>query len=391
MIPRYEPTYSFGELSRSFNRAFQVNRTDELETLLQEYYQVRNAFVLKGGRASLYGILRALNKPGKVLMPAYTCRSVPESAVAAGYTPYFLDPNLQTMNVLPELYEKAMTEEVSAIFVCSLFGIPYDVRPLVEAAHKKGILLVEDAATAMGGRIGGKLVGTLGDAAIISFQDTKVLSAKTGGAIITNNDLLAEKIRTTLKEVRTPAKTWSLFGSSLFQKISTRHWLYPLTQFVYRVMLGEAAYEVVQAPTTIPEDYLTRCAPFSVELVLNQWKKLEQNISRRNWIGKEYTKALEGNPAFQIPSFPPDVEPVWIQFPMLVKNKSEFYKYMQRQGVDITWSHRYSCAQEFPQEDCPNSIKIARSILSLPCYPGLRDSEVEKICRVASEYVPGSV
>ena len=63
---------------------------------------------------------------------------------------------------------------------------------------------------------------------------------------------------------------------------------------------------------------------------------------------------------------------------------------MQQNGVDVTWTYRYSCADEFGQPDCPVSERIARSIVSLPCYPDLNDNEVQQVCRIASEYVEGA-
>lgn len=386
MIPRYEPTYSFSEIHQSLIHALRDNRTEVLESFLRDYFQVKHVFLMRSGRSSLYVILRALNRPGKVLMPAYNCRNVPESALFAGYIPFLRDPDLETLNVLPEKYIEALTEDVSAIFAISLFGIPYDVRPLVDAARQKGVLLVEDAATAMGSRIDGRMTGTVGDVGVISFQDTKLLSANSGGVIITNNDQIAQNIATFLENVPKEDVIWRNYLSTMFHKAATRRWIYPFTQTAHRVLNGEAMYEIVPPPTGAAPGYLARCSEFSVELILNQWQNLDRNISRRRWIADQYAKAVAQNDIFRTPKIAVDVEPVWIQYPLLIEKKLEFYKYMQQRGVDITWSHRYSCADEFHQVDCPNAETVARSILSLPCYPNLADAEVEKICRITAEY-----
>lgn len=387
MIPRYEPTYSFTEIHQSFLQALRNNRTDILEASLREYFKVKHVFLMRSGRSSLFVILKALNKPGKVLMPAYNCRNVPESAWFAGYSPMLLDPDLETLNVPPERYLNRLTEDVSAIFAISLFGIPYDVRPLVDAARHKGILLVEDAATAMGSRVGGRLTGTIGDVGVISFQDTKLLSAHTGGVIITNNDQIAQKIAAFLEDVPRENEIWRNYLSTLFHKAATRHWVYPFTQFAHRVLNGEAMYEIVSPPMKTAPGYLARCSAFSTGLIMNQWRNLDWNISRRRWIAAQYKQALAGREVFRFPTIADEIEPVWIQYPLLIERKFEFYKYMQKRGVDITWSHRYSCAEEFHQDDCPTAEIIARSILSLPCHPGLSDVEVEKICQIAQEYI----
>lgn len=386
LIPRYEPTYSFGEINRSLIQAFGSDRSTELESILCEYFQVKHAFLLNSGKASLFTILRAWNQPGKVVTPAYNCNVVPEAAAFAGYSPFFVDAEFETMNVPHEKFRNALTDDVSVIFAVSLFGIPYDVRPLKEIAAQKKILMVEDAASAMGSSIDGRLTGTIGDVGVISFQDTKPLSAQTGGAILTNDDALAQKIHQVLQNIQTQKQIWKVYLSAVFQKFATRRWLYPITRSVHSILVGEKMYEIVPPPTRPEKRYFSRCSPFSVELIRKQWAMFGQNISRRRKIAGEYRKTLVNHPHFQLPAIPPGVEPSWIQFPLLVKDKHDFYKYMQRKGIDITWTYRYSCAQEYSQQDCPNAEKIARSILSLPCYPDLTDVEVQRVCKAAAEY-----
>ncbi len=386
MIPRYEPTYSFKEIHRSLLHSFGSDRTAVIESTLRDYFHVKHVFLLNSGKTSLYTILRAWNRPGKVIMPAYNCNVVPEAAVFAGYSLRFLDAELETLNVPPQKFVSSLSDDVTVIFAVSLFGIPYDVQPLKEIAAKKKILLVEDAASAMGSRIDGRMTGTIGDVGVISFQDTKPISAHTGGAILTDDDLLAQKIKTVLEGIRTQKHLWKIYVSTIFRKIATRRWLYPLTHSVHSIFKGEEMYEIVPAPTQLEQDHFTRCSPFSVELIRNQLSMFEKNISRRRKIAAEYQKALKNLPMFQIPVIPPGVEPAWIQFPLLVKDKQDFYQYMKRRGVDITWTYRYTCAEEFPQQGCPNAERIARSILSLPCYPDLTDVEVQHVCRAAVEY-----
>lgn len=386
MIPRYIPTYSIQTIHQSLAGALSDDRTEALESQIRDYYGVKHVFLLQSGKTCLNVILRALNKPGKVIMPAYNCNVVPEAAVFAGYSPLFLDAELDTLNVPVERFVESLTDNTSAIIAVSLFGMPYDVRPLKEIACRKGILLIEDAASAMGGRIDGSLAGTIGDVGVISFQDTKPLSAKTGGAILTNDDPLAEKIAEVIRDFKKQKNTLSLYVASIFRRTATARWLYPLTLAVYRNAVGEQMFEKVQAPQKAEEEYLLKCSSFSIELILRQWEKFEENITRRRWIAGQYRKALQNNSAFHLPKILPGIEPVWIQYPLLVENKMSFYKHMQKNGVDITWTYRYTCAQEFPQTDCPNAETIARSILSLPCYPDLTDSEVQKICEAAAAY-----
>jgi len=390
IIPRYEPTYSFTNIHKSLLRSLREDRTVELEKRAREYFRVKHVFLLRSGKTCLYTILRAYNRPGKVLMPAYNCADVPEAAVFAGYSPYFLDADISTLNVPWQRFEEAISEDVTAIIAISVLGVPYDVRPIMEITKKKGILLIEDAASAMGSRIDGQLTGTIGDVGVVSFQDTKPLAAKTGGLILTNDDDLAQKISVILQDVETQRRIWKFYFASLFRKLATRRWLYPYTLAVYKAVYGEATYEIVTAPDQPVAEYFRKCSPFSVELLLNQWDAFENNIERRQRIASIYQQGLENHSAFTIPNVQLGIQPAWIQFPLLVRNKQDFYHYMQRHGVDTTWTYRYTCAEEFGQKDCPNAEKIARSIVSLPCYPDLKESEAREVCRIASEYIEGA-
>jgi dTDP-4-amino-4,6-dideoxygalactose transaminase len=91
-----------------------------------------------------------------------------------------------------------------------------------------------------------------------------------------------------------------------------------------------------------------------VELILSQWDEFDKNIYRRQKIASIYRKELSGHPAFRIPIVAPGVEPAWIQFPLLVKNKQHFYRYMQKHGVDVTWTYRYNLRRRIWSAGLPN-------------------------------------
>ena len=85
---------------------------------------------------------------------------------------------------------------------------------------------------------------------------------------------------------------------------------------------------------------------------------------------------------------PEGCSPAWIQFPFQVDDKRAFYKYMQRNGVDLSWTYRYSCADSFGLDGFPISQKAAKTVLGLPTYPLLTDKDAHYICDVAREYSP---
>lgn len=106
------------------------------------------------------------------------------------------DVDAGTLNISIETLKKAVTRKTKAIIVVHLYGNPVDINPIKKFAKEKGILLIEDCAQAAGAEYKGKKVGTFGDIACFSFYPTKNLGAYgDGGAILTNNKRLAEKVR----------------------------------------------------------------------------------------------------------------------------------------------------------------------------------------------------
>jgi dTDP-4-amino-4,6-dideoxygalactose transaminase len=70
----------------------------------------------------------------------------------------------------------------------------------------------------------------------------------------------------------------------------------------------------------------------------------------------------------------------------MTDDKLGFYKHMQRNGIDITWTYRYSCAESYQISDCPNARKAAQTVLGLPTYPSVTDSDAQYICEKAKAY-----
>jgi dTDP-4-amino-4,6-dideoxygalactose transaminase len=256
----------------------------------------------------------------------------------------------------------------------------------MSVARKFDILVVEDAAPAMGGEFRGQPVGTFGDASIISFQSTKVISAETGGALLTNNDELAQKIDCLLQQGFGYKGWWHSFAAAVARKTVTSPRAYSGTLLGYRILRDERMFEVVAPHFEMPSIFLRPCSRFSSALVLMQLDRLDWNLKRRRKLAQIYQDGLSKHPKLILPVIPEGSSPAWIQFPVLVGDKMTFYKHMQRNGVDLSWSYRYSCADSFGLKGFPNAQKAAKTVLGLPSYPSLSDESAQYICNVAKKY-----
>ena len=169
--------------------------------LIQELkvkFSAREVFLVSSGKAALTVILKALAASSgrrRVIVPAYTCFSVPSAIVRAGLEVVLCDVEPETLDFNFSELEGLINEEVLCVVPTHLFGRPADVDRVKRLCEGKGIVVIEDAAQAMGGQSGGRLLGTLGDVAFFSLGRGKNLTCGTGGVILTRSLPLAEKIK----------------------------------------------------------------------------------------------------------------------------------------------------------------------------------------------------
>jgi len=162
------------------------------------YCEAEHCVGVGNGLDALHLILRAYDiGPGdEVIVPANTYIATWLAVSYAGATPVPVEPDERTYNIDPSLIEATITPQTKAIIPVHLYGQPADMDPINAIAASHGLKVIEDAAQSHGARYKGRRVGSLGDAAGFSFYPGKNLGALgDGGAVVTNNSELAEKVR----------------------------------------------------------------------------------------------------------------------------------------------------------------------------------------------------
>jgi perosamine synthetase len=386
MIPRFGPTYTYNDLFHCLKNRPIESVEEEIKFHLSNLCSVKHVFLLKSARVGLFTILKAYNHVGQALLPAYTCKSVPQAIHYAGYIPGFVDIGPNSFNVLPEMFEKSITPDTTAVLPTHLFGIPCVIEDILNIFIKKDILVIEDAAPAFGAEYKGKKVGCFGDVSVISFGGQKVLYGGAGGAILTNNDELAKKINNVLSNIEHRSNKWSGFVKALAYKVALEPVLYAVIRRIYAQLRKEKMYEVIPARLKQPKGYLSEMPEYACALVQSQLDKLGWNLSRRRKIASIYQEQMANHTGWILPEIPESAYPSWIQFPMFCEDKQGFYKHMKAEGVDTSWTYKYSCAESFDRTDCPNAHQAAKQIISLPTTPFITDQQAYQICSKALKY-----
>ena len=183
------------KLSRFFQNFKGGEHVRAFEEKFREFYDVKHAISVCNGTAALHTALLALGcKGGEVITTPYTFVSTATSIIMAGGTPVFVDIEPLTNNIDPEQIEKAITKKTVGILPVHLLGYPCNMYDIMQIAEDHNLWVLEDCAQALGTRYKYAPVGTYGNAAIFSFQDTKqITTGGEGGMIITDDQDIAEK------------------------------------------------------------------------------------------------------------------------------------------------------------------------------------------------------
>ena len=167
----------------------------ELEQRLADYLGVNNLILVANGSLALQLAYKALDLKGEVITTPFSFVATTSTLVWEGLKPVFADIDSETFNLNPKNIESLITKQTSAIVPVHVFGNPCEVEKIQAIADKHSLKVVYDAAHAFGSEYKGKSVLNYGDISTLSFHATKLFHTIEGGAVITNDDTLAKKIR----------------------------------------------------------------------------------------------------------------------------------------------------------------------------------------------------
>jgi dTDP-4-amino-4,6-dideoxygalactose transaminase len=167
----------------------------ELERRVADIAGVRHCVAMCNATVALEIAIRALDLTGEVILPSYTFVATAHALQRQEITPVFADIDPSTYNIDPVVIERLITPRTSGIVGVHVFGRVCDTSALQSVADRHGLGLMFDAAHAFGCSYGGRMIGGFGSCEIFSFHATKFLNTFEGGAIVTNDDGLAAKMR----------------------------------------------------------------------------------------------------------------------------------------------------------------------------------------------------
>lgn len=167
----------------------------EFERQVADLVGVKHCIAMCNGTVALEIAIRALGLSGEVIVPSFTFIATAHALQWQEITPVFCDIDPRTHNIDPGRVEQMITPRTSGIIGVHLWGRACDVLALTEIARRHSLKLLFDASHSLGCSHHGRMVGSFGNAEVFSFHATKFINTLEGGAVVTNDDDLAAKIR----------------------------------------------------------------------------------------------------------------------------------------------------------------------------------------------------
>jgi perosamine synthetase len=354
-----------------------------LEDGIRHEFGVRHVFLVTSGKAALtvaLKALKALSSRREVVIPAYTCFSVPAAIVHAGLRPALCDIDASTFDFDHVLLERALTDDTLCVIAHHLFGIPSAidrVRALCQARHT---FVIEDAAQAMGTESGGRKLGTIGDVGIFSLGRGKNITCGSGGIIVTNSDRIADAIALEYSQLGAPAlaRDFTELVRLLFMTTFIRPHLYWIPAALPFLGLGRTIF-----PKRIR---LARLSGMRAGLLRDWRSRLARSNKVRSETAGYFSRRLQVRTGDRS-SVP------YLRFPIVLstsKARETLYARSQERGLGLSAGYptpvsdipdiRFSCnASQFP-----SARRVAENLLTLPTHHWLSEkdkSAIADLCR----------
>jgi len=325
---------------------------DQFESKFAEYCKVTHSISVMNGTVALHLALLALDicEGDEIILPTFTYIATANAVRYVGAKPVFVDCDRKTWNINPNEVRQHISSRTKAIIVVHIYGQPCEMEEINAIAKEYGLFVIEDAAEAHGAVYHDKPVGSLSDMATFSFFGNKIITTGEGGMVLTNNDILAEKIRL-------------LKGQGMDPK--RRYW-FPVIGYNYRMTNVQAA------------------------IGLAQLENIQWHVEQRIRVYNLYRKKLSHRQEIEFQGEVPNTKSSYWMTSILV-NKNNFNRelFMQRllhYGIEVRPffypMHILPPYQNFASEyQFPIADYIYSRGINLPSYASLKEDDIEFISK----------
>ncbi|HWL11570.1 MAG TPA: UDP-4-amino-4,6-dideoxy-N-acetyl-beta-L-altrosamine transaminase [Ureibacillus sp.] len=343
----------------------------KFEQEIANYVGAKYAVSFSNGTAALHGACFAagISIGDEVITTPITFAASANCVLYLGGKPIFVDIDPKTYNINPKEIEKQITNKTKAIIPVDFTGQPVDLEEIYAIAKKYGLVVIEDAAHALGAKYKGKKVGSISDMTMFSFHPVKHITSGEGGVITTNNKEYYEK----MLQFRSHGITRDQ------NKMLENHgpWYYEMQflGFNYRLTDIQAA------------------------LGTSQLKKIDKFIELRKKYAAMYNAAFATIPQITIPYQHSEAESSWhlyiirLNQDLLKAKRKEIVEHLLSMNIGVNVHYipvyllPYYQQLEFQKGLCPQAEKLYEEIITLPLFPKMSELDVSDVIQAVKKIV----
>lgn len=343
---------------------------ERFERVITERVGAKYAVAVNSGTAALHAAAFAagVSEGDDVIVPALTFAASANCALYLKAKPVFADILPLTLNMDPSDLERKITSKTKAIVAVDYAGQPCDHDPIRAIAGKHGITVVDDAAHALGATYKGRRTGTIHELTTFSFHPVKHVTTGEGGAVVTDDDLMAAKMR-----------AFRNHGISIDSnsRAGTGSWFYAMDSLGYNYRISDL-----------------NCA-----LGISQMENLDVWISRRKRIAAMYTEALSQLSAIRLQKIQQGAESAWHLFVILLDleklrvSRNEVFTALRAENIGVNvhyipvYWHPYYESIGYVRGACPIAENTFERMLTLPLFPSMNDSDVYDVVAACEKVI----
>lgn len=373
---------------------------EEFEQAFSQYNGLKYGIAVGSGRIALYSALKILgvDKGDEVIVPAYTCPVVPSVVLSLGAIPIFVDVEINTFNLNPDLIELSITQKTKAIIATHIEGYPCDIGRITEIASKYNLKIIEDCAQSIGAEYSGKKVGCFGSMSYFSFAAGKQLNTLGGSIVLTNNNNIMSRLREEISSYTLPSQKIiiSRLAFACFLDTILKPAFFSWT--VYPVLLAAGLFNL-DLITLIFED------KGDVQHKIRSFKEKYSNIQAA--LGKAHLAALDKQNDMKRQKalfldeallnivkrrlWPAGNRPIYHYYSILSTSRKHLTQVLLRHGYDTqpAWNCACSELEMFGdyKRDCPVSSRLEKEVLYLPMHEQLDKASLENLARAINRNI----
>ncbi|MBQ7565067.1 MAG: UDP-4-amino-4,6-dideoxy-N-acetyl-beta-L-altrosamine transaminase [Lachnospiraceae bacterium] len=348
-------------------------RVTRLEQRLCEYTGAKYAVAVSSGTAALHCacIAAGIGEGDEVITTPLTFAASANCALYCGGRPVFADVDPDTYNISPKSIENNITERTKAVVAVDYTGQAVMLDEIRQICREHKLCLIEDAAHSIGTAYKGRKVGSIADMTTFSFHPVKTVTGGEGGAVLTNDKALYEKLL-----------------------LARGHGIVHDEE-----LMEEAPHEGDWYYEQISLGFNYRMTDFQAALIDSQMNRLDEFVRRRRAIVARYNEVFSEMPELIIQKEIPESDTcrhlyiLRLNLDRLSCSRREFYDAMSAENIQcqvhyvpVYWFPYYKHLG-FQRGLCPEAEKIYSGIMSIPLYPKMSDNDVEDVIRAVKKLV----